>query len=182
MTKFAVRKAKPGDAAEIAALGASTFRATYEAYNTPENMAAYIADSFSREAILEELEDPRSAYLLARRGDTNIGFAKIRRSEAPDCVKGPDPIELERMYVQSDQQGSGVGALLMQAVFDYARGQGCGTVWLGVWERNSAARGFYENQGFEPVGRKTFTMGDDLQSDLVLSRQVDRYRVSRTGA
>jgi GNAT superfamily N-acetyltransferase len=173
MTELAIKIADPADAAEIAELGASTFRATYKAYNTPDNMAAYIADSFRPETILEELEDRRSAYLLARRGDVNIGFAKVRHSEVPDCVTAPNPIELERIYVRSDQQGSGVGALLMKAVVEYARTEGCGTVWLGVWERNIAAQGFYENQGFEYVGHKTFRFGINVQNDLVMSRRLD---------
>lgn len=174
MTDLVVRKAKPDDAREIAELSARTFLATYGADNTPENMAAYMAESFSLDTILKELEDPQSAFLLAARGNSNIGFAKIRRSEPPACVDGHDPVELERMYVDSGQQRNGIGRLLMRAVIDFARDEGCRTVWLGVWERNVAARGFYEKQGFVQVGRKTFRFGNDTQNDLVMSRRLDQ--------
>jgi ribosomal protein S18 acetylase RimI-like enzyme len=172
-SEIAVREAAPADAEEIAALGARTFYSTYASNNTPENIDAYISDSFNTETIVSELEDPRSVFLLVVRDNLNIGFAKVIKSETPDCVDGPDPIELERIYVDASHQGGGIGAKLMQAVMDYARGEGCGCVWLGVWEKNTAARGFYERQGFTLVGTKTFTVGEDEQNDVVMSRTLD---------
>jgi len=170
---ISVRTADPTDAAAIAALGARTFRSTYAASNTPENIDAYIADSFNIETIRTEIEDPQSAFLLVVRNGLYIGFAKIRKGDAPACVVGPEPIELERIYVDMSHQGSGVGAKLMQAVIDYARAEGGGCVWLGVWERNTAARAFYERQGFSLVGSKYFTVGNDQQNDVVMSRILD---------
>lgn len=170
---IAIRMAEPGDAAAIAELGARTFLSTYAEANTPENIHAYIADSFSTETILTELEDPQSVFLLVVRDGLNIGFAKVCKSETPDCVDEPNPIELERIYVDASHQGGGVGALLMQAVIDYARAEGCGSIWLGVWEKNTAALGFYERHGFTLVGTKYFTVGNDQQNDAVMCRTLD---------
>ena len=172
-SELIIRTAGSADAANIAALGARTFRSTYAANNTPENIDAYIADSFNIETMRTELEDPQSAFLLVVRNGLNIGFAKARKSDAPGCVDGPEPIELERIYVDASNQGGGVGAKLMQAVIDYARGEGGGCVWLGGGERNSAARAFYERQGFSLVGSKYFTVGSDRQNDVVMSRILD---------
>jgi ribosomal protein S18 acetylase RimI-like enzyme len=167
-----VRTAEPADAAAIAELGARTFLSTYAADNTPENIEAYITDSFSDETILTELKDPQSVFLLVVRDGLNIGFAKVCKSEPPDCVDEPNSIELERIYVDANYQGGGIGARLMQAVIDYARSEGCGSVWLGVWEKNTAARGFYERQGFALVGSKYFTVGNDRQNDVVMCRTL----------
>jgi ribosomal protein S18 acetylase RimI-like enzyme len=170
---IAVRTAGPADASDIAELGAKTFFATYASHNTPEDIDAYIAVAFSTERILGELEDPDSAFLLVVRDDTNIGFAKLQSSQAPDCVSGSNPIELERIYVDANNQGGGVGSLLMEAVLDYARSEGRGSIWLGVWEKNTAACEFYERQGFSPVGSKNFTVGSDRQNDVVMIRLLD---------
>lgn len=170
---ISVRAAGPADAPDIAELGAKTFLSTYAADNTPENIDAYIAESFSADTILSELEDPHSAFFLVVRNGTNVGFAKVHKSRAPECVGGAKPIELERIYVDANNQGYGIGSLLMQAVLDYARGEGCGAVWLGVWEQNTAARGFYERQGFSLVGSKYFTVGSDRQNDVVMNRILD---------
>ncbi len=171
--EFSVRQAVATDAADLAELGAKTFLSTYAAENTPENIKSYVSESFSIETIRKELEDPRSAFLMVVGGDACIGYAKARKSAVPDCVSGPNPIELERIYVDDRLQGGGVGARLMQAVIEFARNEGCGTVWLGVWERNTAAIGFYERLGFKPVGTKYFTVGNDRQDDVVMQLILD---------
>ncbi len=170
---ISVRKAGPGDAADIANLGARTFLTAFGADNKPEGIDAYVAESFNRDTIEGEIKDSKSAFLLVVRDNTNIGYAKLRRGKVPDCVDGPKPIEIERIYVDASHQGIGVGATLMRAIVDHARSEGCATVWLGVWEKNAAARKFYERQGFTLVGTKFFMLGDDLQNDIVMRRILD---------
>ena len=50
------------------------------------------------------------------------------------------------------------------------RSRGADALWLGVWGENRRAIRFYEKQGFGVVGRQSFVLGDDEQSDLVLAR------------
>jgi ribosomal protein S18 acetylase RimI-like enzyme len=84
-------------------------------------------------------------------------------------VKGPDPVELERIYVDKSAIGRGVGAALMEACLDAARRGGHRTLWLGVWERNPNAIGFYERLGFRQVGTHGFRFGSKLQTDLLMA-------------
>ncbi len=120
-----------------------------------------------------ELADPHSTFLLARMEGEAIGYAKLRAGEAPACVDGPRTIELERLYVDKNAMGRGMGAALMHACLDEARQAGYGAVWLGVWERNDRARTFYRKWGFRGVGAKTFTIGADVQNDVVMMRLVE---------
>ncbi len=168
-----IRTAGPPDAAYLAELGARTFATAFAAINDPVDFAAYVAEAFSDETISQELEDPMCEFLLAVVDDTNIGYAKIRKGKPPECVDGPKPIELERIYVDASKQGGGVGATLMQAVFSRAKDEGYGTVWLGAWEKNPDALRFYEKQGFCPVGSKYFMVGGDRQNDIVMRRILD---------
>lgn len=165
-----IRAAEPADASYLAELAARTFITTFAADNNPADIDAYVAKAFSKDTMLQELEDSQSIFLLAVADGTNIGYAKIRKGEPPDCVDGPKPIELERLYVDASKQSGGVGAALMQAVFEYARGEGYETVWLGAWEKNPDARRFYERQGFAAVGSKYFMVGNDRQNDVVMCR------------
>jgi len=168
-----IRTAEPADAPSLAALAARTFHTAFATDNNPADIGAYVAKAFSRDTILQELEDPQSLFLLAVADGTDVGYAKIRKGKPPDCVDGPEPIELERIYVEASKQSGGVGAALMQAVFDYAKGEGYGTVWLGAWEKNAKARRFYDRQGFSPVGSKYFMVGNDRQNDVVMRRILD---------
>ncbi len=171
--RVVIRTAEPTDAPYLAELGARTFHTAFAADNNPADIDAYVAEAFSDDTILQEFKDPQSVFLLAVAGDTNVGYAKIRKGKAPDCVDGPKPIELERIYVDASKQSGGVGATLMQAVFDYAKDEGYGTVWLGAWEKNPDACRFYERQGFSRVGTKYFMLGSDRQNDVVMRRILD---------
>ena len=171
--RVVIRTAEPTDDPYLAELGARTFHTAFAADNNPADIDAYVAEAFSDDTILQEFKDPQSVFLLAVAGDTNVGYAKIRKGKAPDCVDGPKPIELERIYVDASKQSGGVGATLMQAVFDYAKDEGYGTVWLGAWEKNPDACRFYERQGFSRVGTKYFMLGSDRQNDVVMRRILD---------
>lgn len=168
-----VRAANSSDASCLAELGARTFLAAFAEHNDPADIDAYVAEAFNQDTILQELENPGCLFWVAVAGDTHIGYAKIRKGEPPECVGGPKPIELERIYVHASRQSTGVGALLLQAVFDYARHEGYETVWLGAWEKNPNARRFYERHGFVPVGSKHFMVGNDRQNDVVMCRLLD---------
>lgn len=172
-SEIVVRIAESADAAYLSELGARTFLTAFVSENDPAEIAAYVAKAFSHDTILWELEDPCSLFLLAVVDGENVGYAKIRKGEPPDCVDGPKPIELERIYVDATRQSGGVGAVLLQAVFEHAKGEGYGTVWLGAWEKNPRARSFYEKHGFSAVGNKYFMLGNDRQNDDVMCRTLN---------
>jgi hypothetical protein len=77
-----IRYAIAGDAAALAALGAKTFRDTYAAFNTPENMAMHLASAFSPEQQRVEIEDP-SGFILVAQAPELIAYAQVTREIAP---------------------------------------------------------------------------------------------------
>ncbi len=163
-----IRHATGQDATVLAELGARTFYEAFARDNKPEDIDSYIARAFNPEQMAFELADPRSTFLLAQMNGQAIGYAKLRAGDAPACVDGPRPIELERIYVDQNALGQGVGTALIRTCLDEARQAHYGAVWLGVWERNDRARAFYRKWGFRDVGVKTFTVGDDVQNDRVM--------------
>ncbi|MEW5961134.1 MAG: GNAT family N-acetyltransferase [Chloroflexota bacterium] len=170
--KIDVRRATAADNVLLAELGAQTFYDTFAADNTPENMAAYLAASFSPEKQAAELADPLSVFLIAEIEGETAGFARLKEGQPPAGVTGLRPIEIVRIYARREWLGHGVGATLMQACLDEARQRSCNTIWLDVWEQNTRAHAFYRKWGFVEVGAQTFQLGDDLQNDLLLQRPV----------
>ena len=70
-------------------------------------------------------------------------------------VTDPSAIEIARLYAGQHWIGAGIGALLMQRCLVEAR-RGPRTIWLGVWERNVRAIGFYQRWHFSIVGSQPF--------------------------
>jgi GNAT superfamily N-acetyltransferase len=172
--ELTIRVAQVEDAECLARLGAVTFEQAFTRYNTPEDMAAYLASTYTASALALELQDPRALFLIASMRDEAVGYAKLYPSDAPERVVGPEPMEVVRFYVQEAWHGRGISHTLMREVLARAVAAGYATVWLGVWEHNARAIAFYLKWGFEAVGRKTFLLGSDLQTDIVMQRPLIR--------
>lgn len=162
------------DVPALADLATRTFRDTFEGQNTRLDMEQYLKRSFSSAQLQREFDDPASTFLLASAAPARalIGYAKLKFGEPPPSVKGPNPLELERLYVGREALGHGVGAALMRACLEEAARGGHETLWLGVWEHNPRAIAFYRRWGFEEVDAHTFLLGSDEQIDIIMERAV----------
>jgi ribosomal protein S18 acetylase RimI-like enzyme len=169
---LSIRRASTEDAESLAELGARTFAETFAADNSPEDMAAYTAASFSLEALTAELTDPLSIFFIAEIDGSAAGYAKLHPGEVPESVGEEKSIELVRLYVARAWLGRGVGPALMRRCLAEARERGFQTIWLGVWERNYRAQAFYRKWDFHEVGEHIFQLGSDPQRDVVMRRAV----------
>ena len=167
-----IRRGTPADALLLSELGARTFSETFAVDNTPEDLAAYLATSFSVAQQTAELEDPASTFLIAEVEGHAAGYAMLREGEPEQGVEGANPIELVRLYVLREWLGRGVGEQLMRACIDEAHQAGHETLWLGVWERNARAQAFYRKWNFRAVGEHVFELGADRQRDLLMERSL----------
>ena len=164
-----IRSATDRDVAALVDLGARTFRETYGHANDPHELAAHIAESYNEPVIAEALRDPQVIYLVAEDAGRIIGFAKLMIGSREDGIDAARPAELNQLYVDSDQYGLGVGRALLDACAEQARQADCDVLWLGVWEKNPNAIGFYERLGFRTVGTHGFQFGSELQTDLLMA-------------
>lgn len=170
---ISLRYATAADAVLLAQIGAETFRDTFGDQNTPEDMAAYLAESFSPQKQAAELVEPGSVFIIAERGGEVVGFVRLHEGVTSTGVTGAHPIELVRIYARKPFIGQGVGPMLMQACLDEAAKRHCDIIWLGVWEKNPRGIAFYRKWGFEQVGTQSFKLGDDLQHDYVMQKRLD---------
>lgn len=156
----------------LAEFGRRTFYENYAQDNTPEDMAAYLAENFSPEIQAGLLGDETYTFVIAEIEGEMAGYVELHITDYPDCVRGVRPMELERIYADTKRQGQGVGSTLMLAALDTARVKGCDVVWLSVWKVNEKAIAFYERWGYEKAGTEGFMLGSDLQWDWIMTRKV----------
>lgn len=156
-------------------VGRQTFAETFAHNNDPQELARYLDEAFAPAQIERELANPDSFfYLLSDDAGRDLGYLKLNLAPAfTDEVSLPGPaLEVQRIYLLVGTQGQGAGRLLMDEAIRMAHEHGCEWLWLGVWEHNTGAIGFYERQGFETFDRHTFMFGAEAQTDLLMWRRV----------
>jgi ribosomal protein S18 acetylase RimI-like enzyme len=60
----------------------------------------------------------------------------------------------------------------MQQCIDIALEKEKELLWLGVWEHNHRAIGFYKKWGFEKFSTHTFMLGNDAQTDWLMKKEL----------
>jgi ribosomal protein S18 acetylase RimI-like enzyme len=167
MHQETIRYAVPDDAAALASLGARTFRDTYAAFNTAENMALHVASTFSPEQQRVEIEDPKGFILVAHAPEL-VAYAQVTREIVPPAVGDAHALEIKRFYVDRAWHGLGVAQRLMTQTFQAAAERGASIVWLTVWDQNPRAIAFYHKVGFADAGIFPFQLGNELQNDILM--------------
>ncbi|MGI9543488.1 MAG: GNAT family N-acetyltransferase, partial [Cyclobacteriaceae bacterium] len=160
------------DAAILAQLGKKTFLQTYGSHNTKENMDLYVKRSFSKKILKDELADVTNFYLMADLDGKAVGYAKLTENNKPFHDKKIKAVELERIYVLQEHQGQNIGSDLMQQCLNFAKIRHYKVIWLGVWEKNPKAAGFYQKWHFKTFGSHNFELGKDMQTDVLMKRDL----------
>lgn len=174
LEKLTIRTAEPEDARAIAQLSTQTFRDTFATADNTADIEAYLETACTLQQISTELADSNNTFLLAYARDSQepIGYAKLRVGKEEPCIQASNPIEIERLYVDKEIIGKGVGKQLMQTCLDIAAKGDRDVIWLGVWEHNQKAIRFYEKWHFVVVGSHPFQLGNDKQNDLIMQRHT----------
>lgn len=174
MPDILIRQANFDDAKLLTDLSYTTFWDAFAHHpkNAPDDLAHYMRQAFNEEQIAAELQDPKSIFLLAEIDGKPAGYAKLVVDYVEPGVTATRPIELNRLYSHQEYLGKGVGQNLMDACFERAKNDGHDVMWLGVWEYNPRAQRFYEKNGFRIVGKHTFRLGADPQTDLLMQKEI----------
>lgn len=98
--------------------------------------------------LADHYAEPYGLFLLAWVDGAVAGCGGFR--PLPD-VDYPNACEMKRLYVRPAFRRFGLGRLLAQALIDRAVEAGYSTMLLDTLDDMEAARGLYENLGFEEV-------------------------------
>ncbi|HEX6338232.1 MAG TPA: GNAT family N-acetyltransferase [Jiangellaceae bacterium] len=128
------------------------------------------ASTYEREAALGAADwvqrlTSGSATFLARVDGRTVGV----------CTGLPprdEMVALVAMWVDPAARGSGVAALLVNAVSAWAAGQGAARVHLSVTDGNERARRFYEKLGFVLTGEQHPLPGNHTVQEFGMVRSI----------
>ncbi|MGH2746867.1 MAG: GNAT family N-acetyltransferase [Actinomycetota bacterium] len=109
--------------------------------------------------------------IVARRGEDMVGFAFLDHRPGPLFTHWAT---IKRLQVRPDLQGTGLGAALLNAVEDAARGLGLEALHLTV-RGETGTEAFYVRHGYEVIAhipRAIRIAPDEYRDELYLIKQL----------
>jgi ribosomal protein S18 acetylase RimI-like enzyme len=162
------RAATAADVSALAALGRESFVAKFGYLYRPEDLAAFLAETHSPEAVAAELARPERRYRLVELDGVLAGYCKLA---IPSTLAEHDtalrPIEIKQLYTAPGMSGRGMGAGLMDWALAEARAWGADAVQLSVWSGNEGAQRFYARYGFAKVADIHFRVGEQYDEEFL---------------
>lgn len=167
-----IEKCNHEDLKKLQEVSIETFHDTFKEQNSPENMKAYLEKAFNEKQLEQELSNAASQFYFILDDEEIAGYLKVNVDEAQSEQMGDESLEMERIYIRDKFQGKGFGKHLFNKALEVAMAQDKKSIWLGVWEKNDHAIGFYQKIGFVQTGAHSFYMGDEEQIDLIMTKTL----------
>jgi len=167
-----IRKVQQHEAALIADMSRETFYDSFADSNTKEDMNKFMNEQFRRDDLIKEVETNDGIFFLALDEDQPLGYVRLRDGERYTEFAEKSSIEIVRIYAVKPAIGKGVGRALMNKCIETAKELNREVIWLGVWEHNQRAIDFYTKWGFITFGRHDFVLGNDVQTDLLMMKEI----------
>ena len=178
-----LRLATVEDAAVLALVSQATFLEAYTWMLPGADILAHCTNNLTAESYAKYLALPTTRMVLATVGlGAPVGYVMLSKPDLPDLEIGENDTELKRIYLFSrfrssktpvvGHPGVRTGQALMDAAVAEARGMGCKRMLLGTNDGNERAIAFYQRNGFQVVGARTFTVGSKTCSDLIFGKDL----------
>ncbi|MCM3409806.1 GNAT family N-acetyltransferase [Metabacillus litoralis] len=167
-----IKKCTLEDLRTLKEISYETFNETFKHQNTPENMNAYLEKAFNFKQLEKELATISSHFFFIYFNHDVAGYLKINTNDAQSEEIGDHSLEIERIYIKRKFQKHGLGKYLLNQALEIAVELNKQNIWLGVWEKNENAIGFYKKMGFVITGSHSFYMGDEEQMDLIMTKTL----------
>ncbi len=115
------------------------------------------AGAWSRQSLAEEIDGPGRWYVGAEVAGELVGYAGLW-FDGDDC-------QVMTIGTRPQEQGQGVGRILLDALLGRARELGAGSMFLEVRVDNDPALALYHRAGFEQLGlRKRYYQPENVDA------------------
>ncbi len=183
MQPINIRHCGPGDEVALSIVGQASFLDTFAGILSGKDILGHCVREHSTEKYAAWLRDEEYAAWLrdeestvwigeVEPGEAPVGYLILTKPDLPLSDISQDDGEVKRVYLLNRFRGAGLGRRLMLEAETYARSRGMRRLLLGVYSGNSAAISFYEKLGYERVGERSFTVGENTYHDFILAMSL----------
>lgn len=169
---FGLRVATVNDAEVLSKLASETFIDAWGEYNSEKDMQLFIDQHFSVDSLREQIKNDDCVFLIASSDPDDVGYLKLKKGNPQKQLIGENAGEVEKLYVHRKFQSQSAGTLLLQIAEAFALEKGFEVLWLSVWKPNLRAMSFYTRMGFEMCGEQNFILGNDVQEDYLMKKNL----------
>ncbi len=174
-----LQKITKNNVQDLQEVSIQTFTETFKDNNSEKSLNDYLNTAYELTKLEKELENPHSEFYFAYFNNELAGYLKININDAQSEKMGENALEVERIYIKMERiyikksfKRRGIGRHLIETAEQLAKKYQKNLMWLGVWEYNPKAIAFYETLGFKVIGAHSFFMGEEEQTDLIMSKQL----------
>ena len=174
MTEISIQKLEAKDAGLLSEVALKAYSDHYlELWY--DNGQWYKERSFSVERLADELADSNAVFYLAYYNDRPVGFLKLNINAPLPGAEDKNALELERIYLNKEAAGKGIGTELVELTFRIARENNKELVWLKAMDTSEGPIAFYERMGFKITGThqlKHALMREELRGMVIMTKTL----------
>lgn len=162
-----IREATEQDALDIAMIHARSWRSAYRALLSDHYLADQVVADRTRVWRQRFAELPRDDFrvFIAREADLAVGFACVLLENSSTAAL------LDNLHVTPEKQSRGIGRRLMANAANWVEQRmPDAALYLWVFEKNVAARRFYQKLGAVEVGRADIEAPDGSRLSSIRCR------------
>ena len=161
------------EAAALADLGRNSFVETFGHLYRPEDLSAFLEDTYAREGVAAQIGSPRYIFRVAEDDGQLVGYCKLGLDVSLDYDPGEKTVvELKQLYLMATHQGVGVAQALMDWAIAEAEVRKADEIILSVWAENARAQRFYHKYGFEWIADTYFMVGSHRDDEFLYRRTM----------
>ena len=172
MAEIKVEKVTLDKLEALQKLSIDTFRETFGFDNTEEELQQFFDENYTLAQLEKDVTDKESDVRFVKVDGREVGFMKVNWGAAQTEHELENAFEIQRIYILSECQGFGLGKKLFELALDMAEAGEFDWAWLGVWEGNIKAQGFYHKYGFEKFSEHLFKVGDKVDTDWLMRKAL----------
>lgn len=155
----------------LADLGRKTYQKQFASNWHEGDLEKFLDASFNPKKLKSELkENTKFKHFFVYQDDFILGYASLKLYRFLPGIKEADSSLIEKIYLNDNAVGKGVGSILMNHVISYLLSLNKEYVWLEVLDSNDRAKKFYEKHGFNIHRKRPFDNGK-LQTNIIIMKK-----------